>query len=87
MSQITPTQRGPAGAGGTPKIGGAFEQILERRRRLEADAPLSPEEEALALRRRIGARGGVQSTILGGKRAQATRTGQNVFKKNLGGTA
>lgn len=45
-------------------------------------ARISPEdEEALEMRRRIGARGGVQSTLLGG-----ASTGGNIFKSNLGGT-
>lgn len=45
---------------------------------------IDPSEDALALRRRIAARGGEQSTLLTGRGVAAQ---QNVFKSNLGGTS
>ncbi len=39
---------------------------------------IDPSEDARALRRRIAARGGEQTTLLSGR--------SNIFKKNLGGT-
>ncbi len=45
---------------------------------------LTPDEEALALKRRLAGRGGVQSTVLTSGRGLLNQP--SIFKRNLGGT-
>ncbi len=63
--------------------GTLLDRIVEENKRRSKAARLAPFQEGIELRRRIAARGGAQSTLLGGTGAA---TSGNVFKGNLGGT-
>ncbi len=81
-----PKAIGPIGVKPTELItqmGTRQERQNLRQRRADAAAADPLAEAAREMRRRIAARGGAQSTLLGGSAPAAQG---NVFKSNLGGT-